>query len=477
MSKFTRFCESEETKNIENICDNENTTSSLPEPKPSIVLQVISTRQTYWVISLTWIGFTLSLIMQILEKRIYYQAQNLNLLDTASLQSTAGVESSFHGINNASTLTGMFTARVDRYLVGQLHGIVTLNMVMKPALDWNYDDTAEVSDVFYDVNLLACFQSEGCKLTQYQTVLALSDKPVTQTDSNTPNICIFRTFQNQESFLSAGTIFGYFIQVRFHGDRSSSEVLFDITSKWELEFNVTPKRVVRAIKNGGIAALSLLICFGVWWLWALKRKHQNLNTRLPEGQWLGLPERKWLVLFWVGLILMTNPFFLFSFETPTPTNAFASLCIENMGASIVLYVILLFSDGASPLLAQGLKRKMAFYSIKAIPVSIRFVSLLVIRMIEFPSVTGTNISPALSTENWSHDLIVIYWTCGLLYSASLLLGVGMIIYFLYNTLPSATRKLHEDTASTTCIWLFLFPVFIVCSTFTCEVDYFDQKFP
>jgi len=404
----------------------------------TITLELMPNRQIKWMLILTWTGFLASLILQLLKRSAFVEPKVVTLYDFHSSQSVDGVQSSFMWSMNESTCNGVFAAQIDDTILGNLYGVVSLELSVNKSLAYQYQQISSNPSINFYTEILACVEPKGCHdQTVFQLVLQ-QDLPVLRADVESGTITVFKIFQNQESFLGTGTITAYSIKVHFYGFSISGESLFKLADNFQLNFQVETETSMKSMQYGGLVAFFWCIGFGAWWFWVVYKHDSRVF------QWF--PERKWLLLFWIGVVLMSNPVFVFSyFGDLNPGNGFAAALLQNLGASIVAYVILLFSDVASPALSGGQDECLGFYLIKAIPCAMRFIPMLLMKSIEYSSIFGLKPSPVLAMQNWNEGLRYYYYTCAAVFFVSLILWVVMLIYFLFCTKRVLVKKNYMDS--------------------------------
>ena len=341
--------------------------------------------------------------------------------------------------------------------VAQLSNVISISLEVQQynisALFTGNNSDVRKYNLQYDVNIWGCYQSSGCtgqfrtfenyggSGSDWQQVLQLQNQniPITlnndlQNYAQNPYMVtlLSNTFQNQESIPTNGLIKSYFISVQYHNNQllysSTPESAPYITYK----FNVV-SRPSQEITNGFTVGL-MIITFIVLFIYIYILYEQSRTHKVHV-----LSEQKWVVIYFILLIMFQNPVYcvIVWYDRPSNVAIYTSYVMDYLAQSGLFVLWLLFADSLNRKNSSPWK----FYIPKAFFGLAIFTNGIVILTYQFPGLLvndSNQRSPVEAVVNWSSatQLNFIVFSC--LYMILLLLWT--LIWFVRLFLTSRRLK-------------------------------------
>lgn len=264
--------------------------------------------------------------------------------------------------------------------------------------------------VVFDVNLYACFQKNYCSqygsedsrwipvLTKTHERLLLSEFFDPHANSLSLNI-IANTFQNQESLPTKSRVQSYLIFVHFNQSSTVTLSASDPFPEGHYQFTSIsrPATTIGDILRPILFSITLLVA--LWYTYSICSIYPNISNWLRE--------RKWILFYFVALLLFQNPVYcvICHLKNPSGVWIFLSYALDAFSQASFFLVWLLFSD--------GIRRKsyvFMFYLPKLFIAILIFLTNLGILMMQFPSVgfTSDRSSSLAAVYNWSRETKVTF---------------------------------------------------------------------
>lgn len=267
-------------------------------------------------------------------------------------------------------------------------------------------------DIDYNVNLWACYDAGGCGKSfknddtytdnpnVWQKVLFLDNQKIkvnqnsdysSENGGTISSLLISNTFQNQEAIPTNGLVKSYFMNVQYTNDPYNlySGVNQDALPYLTYNFDV----LTRPQQPGQDALTIVLLVFTV----ALLAFY--LYIILPQKKILS--EQKWLISYFLLLIMFQNPVYcviVWFNPAAKPGAAYASYFLSDLSQAGLFVLWLLFADTVH----RKTRKWWVFYGPKVAIGFFIFLSSLIILTFQFPGVSTTNRRDALeAVANWS----------------------------------------------------------------------------
>jgi hypothetical protein len=429
--------------------------------QPKILLETISARTVILLLLLTYVCF---IICEIIDFRTLEQSFSTNSL--FSLESLP-CPSSQQGSTPSSSTRGCLSNGNTTWsgTVLSLANVISVQINVKRAnitealiRDAPHNVSLPVT-LFYNLNLWACYESGGCgdsfatsfttaskaSATQWHSVLELSNAAlyIDTTEAiklgyvQAPLVNI--TFQNQESVPTNGIVKSYYASVEYLEPLPPVGVVVInpiVTSSLTYEFQI----VNRPSTFGSTVATILLIILTVF----LTAAYVTVVQMYQKNQWLA--EQRWLVVYFLALIMYQNPIYSAITVDPTqsvsPGAAYASYVFDNLGQAIFLVLWLCFADSVHN--KPGSRAKLFFYLPKVAFGLFFFTVSLVVLTYQFPDLSQAFLetadrSPVEAVANWPEKVKITYCAFSLMFL--LLFWVWALWWFV--TLFFARRSLSR----------------------------------
>lgn len=288
----------------------------------------------------------------------------------------------------------------------------------------------------YDVDLFGCYDNINC---DWEAVLTLRHVKINiqqlyRAPEKSALLIVFgNTFQNQEALPTQGKVRSYLARVQYYGMNYG---VFDGSQEVKYEFLT----VTRPASRRGNIFLSCLLCSTV--IVAITYCRAVYNFIPIFGKWL--PEQKWLVFYFLALILYQNPLYCWICWQKLPPESwliFLSYSIDAFAQASFLIIWLLFSD--------GLRRQtnfLLFYIPKFFMGLLIFLTYMGILVLQFPSITPVDgRSPIESVNNWSYNIKLIFISLSIAFLLLMWAWTLLWFYSLYYTGQALQRLPYMNT--------------------------------
>lgn len=368
--------------------------------KPKILLEQVTKRTATLVIVLTYLVFIACFTVDLIRTINSFQDGNRYLLPNfvdnfADCKATDSDWSCSFSRENQTTWIGSI------YDIGN---IISISLQVQAT---NLTDFSAKQIVLeYDVSLYACMEyscavdadtlnefSDFDESTNWDLVLNMRSQTtiisanIARTSSDILPFDIFgNTFQNQEALPTNSDIDAYIAIVSY----KPNIVIPDIIGYEYVLVN-------RERNKESDAMLPILIFFTcvVFAAYCLTLYRYNPNF----SQWLA--EQKWILCYFLALILYQNPVYcvLVYVDHPSPSAVFASYIFDYFGQAAFLVIWLLFADGFSR------KKHYCYFYTSKIIFGVLIVALqCIILTLQFPSLNPyEDRSPVEAVYNWPDD--------------------------------------------------------------------------
>lgn len=406
---------------------------------PKILLETITARSASLIIIITYIVFLIGFTLDFMTS---FETFGLILNTCSSVlpgescdlqtQSSLNVNQNF-ACTNGSTWTAT---------VRNLQNIISFQLdVQRTNVSYSsiYESTTQ-SEIFLDINMWACYESDGsCTFnggsinTKWQTVIVNFETKITYYASRGVGSQVVlgllpNTFQNQDSLPTMGLVKSYYIQIKYLDDPlylfSSPTGGYDPNLAYvTYPFNVAC-RSTEVIKD------SLTVCLMFITIVVLGIYIQIVNNHVKEtnGKWLS--EQKWIVYYFIAVILFQNPVqlvVLFS-NVNDSVGAFVAYLIDGISQGLLFTIWFLFADS----IHHKLKPKYLFYGPKILFGILYLSSTIITTCLEFPF-DQTNRSPTAAISSWPENLL--YFFSVFRFLMFFMLWIWLLVW-LYNIVAS-----------------------------------------
>lgn len=412
---------------------------------PRILLETISARTAQIILISTYIIFLFGFVFDLRDTYRSFLDGNRNLYAYSCDKSNVTTENLW---KKSGDWGCTFDSNDSPYWVGHiddLTNVISIELQVRQMniskVDINGTDTnitPEVMDTVmfsYDVTLFGCYDTSDC---QWQLVLSLQKQVVSigqifRAPENAYVLNTFsNTFQNQEALPNKGKVKSYLAIVQYYG---LDESVFDGSEGVTYEFLT----VTRPPTVQGNLVLIFLVSVTTITSIAYCRAVYSVNPVVRK--WL--PEQKWIVWYFVALILYQNPVYCIICwqNQPTSLAVFTSYVLDAFGQAAFFVIWLLFSD--------GLRRKSNYFLFYIPKFTIGFLIFtfnLTILMLQFPSITPIdNRSPLLSVNNWSDELKLVFISVSIGFLLLLVIWITWWLYSLWSTGRTLQRLPYMST--------------------------------
>jgi hypothetical protein len=321
----------------------------------------------------------------------------------------------------------------------------------------------------YNLNIWGCYRSSGCtgnflsfaeydgNHNNWQQVVQITDQSIpVALDSDFSNYAseqnaytvtlLGNTFQNQESIPTEGMVKSYYITVEYTED--SYLFLSNYASVPYISYSFyVVSRPGQEIQNGFTIALmfvTLVVIVGyLYILFTQQRAHI-------------LSEQKWVVAYFVLLIMFQNPVYcvIVWYEDPTVSAIYASYVVDYLAQSGLFILWLLFADSLNRKASSPFK----FYSPKILFGLAIFTNGIVILTYQFPGLlTSSNErSPVEAVVNWSKYVQDTFVAFSCAYLALLFLWTAIWFYRLFTNSRRLKKLPYMSTRYLQLSFRFLF---------------------
>lgn len=291
----------------------------------------------------------------------------------------------------------------------------------------------------YNVKVWACYENDGCgnnfqNNDQYtdnpsiwQKVLFLSSETinidlnsdVSQANEGTLNSqLISNTFQNQESIPTNGLVRSYFLYVDYVDDPYGlySGLNSDALQYITYSFDIVTRPSQPISDSFTVVLMFFTLVLFVFYVYIIYKQSKVLS------------EQKWLIAYFILLIMFQNPVYIVIVwfnPPPHPGAAYASYFFNDFSQSGLFILWILFADS----LHRKTRRKILFYGPKVFMGFMIFLMSIIILTFQFPSVSPGKPRDALvAVANWSTTLQVEFITFTFAYM--IFIWIWMIVWFI-----------------------------------------------
>lgn len=264
--------------------------------------------------------------------------------------------------------------------------------------------------VEFDVNLYACFKKNYCSQSgreesRWIPVLTKTNERLHLLDffdpiANSLSLDVIgNTFQNQESLPTKSLVQSYLMFVHYNLNSTISLRAVDIFPRGHYQFTSIsrPATTIGDLLRPILLSVTLLV--SIWYTYSIYSVYPNISNWLRE--------RKWILFYFVALLLFQNPVYcvICHLKNPSGVWIFVSYVLDAFSQASFFLVWLLFSD--------GIRRKsyvFMFYLPKIFISLLIFLTNIGILMMQFPSVgfISDRSSSLAAVYNWSRDTKVTF---------------------------------------------------------------------
>lgn len=382
---------------------------------PKILLETISARTAALIIALTYIFFILGFCIDFYTTYQSFHSTNFKLsaLSCANGGGTFQNNQNFYSCANGYSWNGTIT---------ELSNVISVKLdVEQQNITSLLSNATSEFDVVYNIDLWACYQGEGCgdkfaQDTHYTNDLSVWQRVYTE-DSRTLHVDVSENtkkegsttsmecslvpslFQNQESIPTNGLVKSYFIAVEYVSDPYNVFVnpTFDPDHEVFYNFDVVERPRQLAVNAVTIILLVVTLCVLTSYVVMLSRQKKVLS------------EQKWVVAYFVLLVMFQNPIYcviVFYKEAPHASTAYASYVMGYIAQSGLFILWLLFADSVH----RKTSSKLYFYLPKVLIGFTIFTFGILILTFQFPGLSTHSEyaahprSAVVAVANWTPSL-------------------------------------------------------------------------
>jgi hypothetical protein len=377
--------------------------------RPRIVLEVMTGRTAGIFIFTTWIIFIVCFSVDLYSTYRSFHTSNyiLEAYDCGYVPIVPNPTNSIScgtGSNWNATVT-------------QLSNIISVGLSVKRTNTTAANITNSIFSIDYNVHLWTCYNENGCGNSfvetetyisngnVWQQVLSLASETIDVTaadiTSNSLSLqLITNTFQNQESLPTNGLAKAYFIEIEYTNDPYQ---LYTPTSINEQQYVTYTLNIVRSPLNraaAGINVLLLIVTIGISIGYCYILLAHRKTSERPI-----LSEQKWLIAYFILVILFQNPVYcviVWFQKAPSATASYSAFFVNYLAQAGLFTLWLLFADSYQ----RKTQSKLFFYFPKLFIGTLIFVCGIIVLTFQFPSlsVPPSNRSAVEAVENWSYIL-------------------------------------------------------------------------
>lgn len=307
------------------------------------------------------------------------------------------------------------------------------------------DDIIDGVEVRYTVELFACYKNSDCGDVRpgyidesWKKVIKMTNEKIKIDhiyqigDESASATLLGNTFQNQESLPNKGKVRSYLMWVYYEEDIN----LFSGNSD-----NIHYKffNINRPLRKAGNAVLVVvlfctLVVFGLY-VRTLLRNSPNFSKTLPE--------QKWIIYYFVALILYQNPVYcvICWMKDPDVKSVYTAYIFDAFAQASFFVIWLLFSD--------GLSRKTSYYAFyipKYLMGLLIFATSVVVLTLQFPTINAYDErSPVEAVYNWSYNTKITFCAFSLAFLCLLLIWTLWWCISLWYTASSLQKHPYMST--------------------------------
>jgi hypothetical protein len=389
---------------------------------PKIMLETISARTAFIIVSITYITFALGFLFDLRSTILGFQSgiRRLPSESCISQNITIGFTEGDYGCTDVSSYQNETRKYVWTGHVSDFTNVISVALQAKvsnatSSIDTAIDDQL-INDLVikYDIELYCCYQTRDCGLlgastSKWKRVLKEENRKIYLSDfyesgDDTLKVNVLpTTFQNQEALPDNGMVESYMIYVTY----------FDMFPDGEFSHNleytfasITRKSMLTARIMIQFCVVFTLVVIGLY-VAALRKRYASLA--------LALPEQRWILWFMVMVVCFQNPIYcVISWQSdPAVEAVFATYVLDAFAQAGFFTLWLLFADS----LRKHTHTSLFFYLPKLLIGLLMFVVNLTVTVMQFPTLSAaTNRSPVEATAMWSDDtkLALILFSIGFL---------------------------------------------------------------
>lgn len=382
---------------------------------PKILLETISARTAALIIALTYIFFILGFCIDFYTTYKSFHSSNFKLTalpcGTQMAPGEGGAGQDYWSCSSGKYWNSTIT---------HLTNVISVKLdVEQTNVTSIFSNITDPFDIMYNIDLWACYNKDGCG-SQFASNSYYTNDPDTWQHVYTQNeqrlhidvavdvnkdgdiedlskSLIPSTFQNQESIPTNGLVKSYFISVEYTDDPYN---IFMNEKNDSYHYTTYNFDVVERPRQLPVNAITIVLLFVtlvvlVWYVWMLCHQKKVLS------------EQKWVVAYFVLLVMFQNPVYctiVFYKEAPSAEAAYASYVIGYIAQSGLFILWLLFADSVH----RKTTTKSYFYLPKVLIGVVIFTFGILILTFQFPGLSAHTKehtrSAVEAVANWSPAL-------------------------------------------------------------------------
>jgi hypothetical protein len=367
---------------------------------------------------------------------------NLGLIVADDAWSTSGewgcqmelVDQSTLWIGRTNNLSNVISVGL-RYRANNITNLKIGNLTIDLDTEEEMEQTLPNAHVDYEVNLYACFQKNNCEKTgedesRWIPVLTMRNQRSHLSEFFDPLArslvldVIGNTFQNQESLPTKSLVQSYLVFVHYNLSSSLSVLSSDLFPDGFYQFTTISRPATTLGDLLRPILFTITLAVALWYTHSIYSLYPNISNWLRE--------RKWILFYFVALLLFQNPVYcvICHLKNPSGVWVFLSYALDAFSQASFFLIWLLFSD--------GIRRQSYFYMFylpKVFIALLIFLTNLGILMMQFPSVgfTSDRSSSLAAVYNWSKETKVTFIFFSLSFFALVILWFVWWLSSLYLT--------------------------------------------
>ena len=378
---------------------------------PKILLETITARTATLIIALTYIFFILGFCIDFYTTYKSFHSSNYKL---SSLPCGDVYQ------NNSEDYWSCSSGKYWNSTVTHLQNVISVKLdVEQQNISTLIQNATDVFDIQYNINLWACYNKDGCG-KQFASNTYYTDDPNTWQHVYSKEDEVLRVdvsvdvnrngqveeiskslipsvFQNQESIPTNGLVRSYFISIEYTDDPYDLFIQQknDSAHYTTYNFDVVERPRQNAVNAVTIVLMIVTIAVLTWYVIMLL------------GQKKVLSEQKWVVAYFLLLVLFQNPVYcviVFYEEAPSVTSAYASYVIGYLAQAGLFILWLLFADSVQ----RKTTSKALFYGPKVFIGLVIFTFSILILTFQFPGLSADTDqhtrSAVEAVANWTPNL-------------------------------------------------------------------------
>jgi len=359
---------------------------------PKIFLETISARTAALIIALTYIFFILGFCVDFYTTYQSFHSTNFQLpaLACTSAPTVSQNEANYYSCADGKNWNGTIT---------DLSNVISVKLnVFQSNITSILSNATSEFDVTYNIKLWACYNEGGCGdqfapdtyytndfsvwqhvYTEFSRTLHVDVSADTKKDGAVTNIevsLIPSLFQNQESIPTNGLVKSYFINMEYIND--PYDIFVNPSDPYHLvyyNFDVVERPRQLGVNAVTIILLMVTLVVLVSYVVMLSRQKKVLS------------EQKWVVAYFVLLVMFQNPVYcviVFYKEAPHANTAYASYVIGYIAQAGLFILWLLFADSVH----RKTSSKLYFYLPKVLIGLTIFTFSILILTFQFPGLSA-----------------------------------------------------------------------------------------